>query len=50
MSDESILMLKIFKAKYFPQIDFIYAKLGKSPSYVWKCIWETRHLLKEWSR
>ncbi|XP_042950136.1 uncharacterized mitochondrial protein AtMg00310-like [Carya illinoinensis] len=47
MTEEISLLHKVFKANYFPQTRFCDAKLGSSPSYVWKGIWEPkRNLLR----
>ena len=37
----------LFKAKYFPHCDFLYAKLGANPSFVWRSIWASQILIKE---
>lgn len=39
-------MHKIYKAKYFPNIEFLNAKLGYFPSYAWRGIWEAKKSLK----
>ena len=32
------LVYKVLKARYFPNIDFLHAKLGTKPSYAWRSI------------
>ncbi|XP_073026701.1 uncharacterized protein [Primulina eburnea] len=44
------LTSRIFKARYFPQGDFLTAQLGHNPSFVWKSIWSSQSLLKIGSR
>lgn len=35
---QNSLVYQVFKAKYFPDCDFVHASLGKKPSYVWRSI------------
>lgn len=44
------LVSKLFKARYFPDQDFLAASLGHNPSYVWRSIWESIPLLRSGSR
>lgn len=46
MCKESTLLHKIYKAKFFPNTCFLEAKLGYSPSYAWRGIWEAKKGLK----
>lgn len=39
MQDKSILLHKIFKARYFPWDNFLESRMWHNPSYVWKGIW-----------
>lgn len=39
------LSSRILKAKYFPDCFFLDAKLGNSPSMIWRSIWEARKVL-----
>lgn len=41
MQDTS-LMHKIFKAKYFPKGRFLELKLRNNPSFIWRGIWEVK--------
>ncbi|PKA61986.1 putative mitochondrial protein [Apostasia shenzhenica] len=35
------LVVRVFKAKYFPKSDIMNAQLGSNPSYAWRSIiWE----------
>lgn len=43
--DETSLLHKLLKAKYFPHTSFIQAGLCRCPSYTWKGIWEARKWL-----
>ncbi|XP_050211703.1 uncharacterized protein LOC126661865 [Mercurialis annua] len=42
---ENNLMVKIFKAKYFPNTSFLEARLWSNPSYVWRSIFETQNVM-----
>lgn len=35
------LFYKVFKAKYFPECNFVQASLGRNPSYAWRSIMTT---------
>ncbi|XP_030477881.1 uncharacterized protein LOC115694919 [Cannabis sativa] len=37
---------KIYKARYYPQSDFISADFGNNPSFVWRSIWSSQELLR----
>ncbi|KAL8124124.1 hypothetical protein AgCh_011939 [Apium graveolens] len=39
------LVSRVFKAKYFPDSTFLEAKAGSNPSFVWRSIWEARHVI-----
>ncbi|KAG6696512.1 hypothetical protein I3842_09G152300 [Carya illinoinensis] len=44
------LLHKIYKAKYFPKVQFFDAPLDANPSYAWRGIWEAKHLLRKGGR
>lgn len=41
---------RVFKAKYYPNCNFLEAELGHSPSYVWRSVLESQYLLKKGAR
>ncbi|XP_073132985.1 uncharacterized mitochondrial protein AtMg00310-like [Henckelia pumila] len=45
ISDPDALVCKVLKAKYYPTGDFLNAKLGHNPSYIWRSIWSSQVLL-----
>lgn len=44
------LVTSIIKARYFPETDFLNAKLGDNPSYMWRSIIATQDLVRQGSR
>ena len=44
------LVAKVLKAKYYKQTDFLKAKIGSNPSYIWRSIVWGRHVLQKWIR
>lgn len=40
------LVIKMYKARYYPNDTFLTAKLGSNPSFVWRSVLETQSLLK----
>ncbi|KAF5458601.1 hypothetical protein F2P56_022622 [Juglans regia] len=46
LQDDSSLLHRLQKVKYFPHSSFMIASLGKCPSYTWRGIWEARKLLE----
>lgn len=50
MNFENSLVGRVFKAKYYPQSNFLDATLGRNPSYVWRSILESQTLLKRGAR
>lgn len=45
----TLLVSKIFKARYFPRGSFLNATIGNNPSYVWISILSTQDMLKRGS-
>jgi len=45
LTDSTSLLTRILKAKYFLRRDFLDAPLGHNPSYTWRSLWSTQHLL-----
>ncbi|KAH1081019.1 hypothetical protein J1N35_020780 [Gossypium stocksii] len=41
------LLASVLKAKYYPSIDFLNARLGNLPSLTWKSIWSARGVLEK---
>ncbi|KAL8131372.1 hypothetical protein AgCh_007343 [Apium graveolens] len=39
------LVSKVFKARYFPDCSFMDAQIGNNPSFIWRSIWETKHVI-----
>ncbi|CAN1814412.1 Putative ribonuclease H protein At1g65750 [Linum perenne] len=46
MMDQDSLVTKIFKAKYFPKVDFLSATLRSNPSFAWHSILKTQSMLR----
>lgn len=46
----SSLFYKVYKAKYFPECDFVEANLGSQPSYTWRSIMATQSLVRRGMR
>ncbi|KAA3482988.1 reverse transcriptase [Gossypium australe] len=43
------LVAQVFKAKYFPESNFLNSRLGNSCSYVWRSIWAAKDTLEKGS-
>ncbi|KAA3451486.1 reverse transcriptase [Gossypium australe] len=41
------LVARVFKGKYFPDTDFLHARLGSSCSFIWHSIWATKGTLEK---
>ncbi|XP_075649604.1 uncharacterized protein LOC142620050 [Castanea sativa] len=39
------LVYHVIKARYFPNSDFLHAKLGRQPSYAWRSLMATQHIV-----
>ena len=46
VNDSESLVARIFKGKYYHDAQFLQAKLGNSPSYVWRRILKDQELVK----
>lgn len=44
------LVSRVFKARYYPEGDFLTANLGNNPNYVWRSVWEARGLIRSGAR
>ncbi|KAA3475053.1 reverse transcriptase [Gossypium australe] len=47
LENPTSLVSRVFKAKYFPIIDFLNSQLGNRNSYVWRSIWAARGILEK---
>nr|KYP72469.1 hypothetical protein KK1_005058 [Cajanus cajan] len=50
LTNPNSLISIIYRAKYYPDGNFLNASLGHNPSYTWKSLWSTQHLLKNGTR
>lgn len=46
LTNPDTLVSRIFKAKYYPTENFLEARLGHSPSYIWRSVWSAQKVLK----
>ena len=46
MKNPNSLIARIYKAKYFPFSDILSAKLGCSPSYTWRSIYNSLEVIR----
>ena len=44
--DNTSLVSRLFKARYFDQCDFLRSRLGANPSYVWRSIFSAKMVVK----
>ena len=47
MTNPNSLIARIYKAKYFPFGDILGAKLGGSPSYAWRSIYNSLEVIRK---
>lgn len=47
VTNSTSLVARIYKAKYYPNDNFISAKLGASPSFVWHSVLAAQNILKQ---
>ncbi|XP_074342549.1 uncharacterized protein LOC141680145 [Apium graveolens] len=45
LSSPDKLVSRVFKVRYYPNGSFLTAKLGSSPSYIWRSVYEAQSLL-----
>ncbi|CAN0845734.1 Uncharacterized mitochondrial protein AtMg00310 [Linum grandiflorum] len=50
LSNPDALVSRVFKAKYFRQGDFLSARLGNRPSYVWRSILAAQQVVRKGCR
>ncbi|KAM6568466.1 hypothetical protein CsatB_016451 [Cannabis sativa] len=50
LTDQSSLVTKIYKARYFPKDTFLNANVGNNPSFIWKSIVESKDVIKAGAR
>uniref|UniRef100_A0A803PR88 Reverse transcriptase domain-containing protein n=1 Tax=Cannabis sativa TaxID=3483 RepID=A0A803PR88_CANSA len=50
LTDDSSLVCKTYKARYFPRGSFLTATLGHNPSFIWKSIFETKETIAAGAR
>ncbi|XP_058767513.1 uncharacterized protein LOC131641227 [Vicia villosa] len=46
------LVSRLYKARYFPNSDYLSSNIGHNPSYVWRSIWSSKFVIKgglKWS-
>lgn len=47
LKDPQSLVAKIYKEKYYKHMKVLEAKLGKSPSLIWRSVWTSMEVLRE---
>ncbi|KAA3478841.1 Ribonuclease H-like superfamily protein [Gossypium australe] len=47
LSFPNSLVARVFKGKYFPDTDFLHARLGSSCSFIWRSFWATKGTLEK---
>ncbi|XP_052478837.1 uncharacterized mitochondrial protein AtMg00310-like [Gossypium raimondii] len=47
LSNPDSLLAQVLKAKYFPNVNFLYSRLESNASYTWKSIWAMKGILEE---
>lgn len=50
LNDANPFVTRIMKSKYFPSTDFLNAKLGTNPSYMWRSILAAQTVVKQGCR
>ncbi|XP_058726311.1 uncharacterized mitochondrial protein AtMg00310-like [Vicia villosa] len=52
MTKPNTLVSCLYKARYFPNCDFLKSEIGHNPSYVWRSIWSAKFMVQggyKWS-
>ena len=49
-SGRESLLHKVFKARYFPNCDFVHAGMGSSPSFAWRSLMAVQEVVKKGAR
>lgn len=47
LTNPESLVAKVYKARYYPQGNFLSATLGGSPSFVWRSVLEAQSVIKK---
>ncbi|XP_074298165.1 uncharacterized protein LOC141628985 [Silene latifolia] len=50
MTEDTSLMARVLKGKYFADRDFLEAELGSNPSFTWRSIWESKDVILSGAR
>lgn len=50
LNNENSLVTTLMKARYFPDCDFLQAKVGANPSYMWRSIVAAQGIVRQGSR
>ena len=50
LTNPSSLVAQIYRAKYYPSCDVMGAKLGSSPSYAWRSIYNSLEVIRRGTR
>jgi len=50
LTNPDILIVKIYKVRYFPRCNFLEASIGHKPSFVWRSLCNSKFILKAGSR
>lgn len=45
ITNPNSLVGKVYKARYFPYCYFLEAEIRNNPSFIWRNIWEAKHLI-----
>ncbi|KAK2384992.1 putative mitochondrial protein [Trifolium repens] len=45
ITKSNTLVAKVYKARYFPNSSLFASTLGHNPSYAWRSIWKSRHVI-----